>query len=473
MNAVGLLGIATIGSSLALAVSCVALRYRRGDQTRRAQVRWLMLAAGITVTFVILGWVGLALGAPVPVAFTPFLFGVVVLLPTAVGIAIVRHELFDVDRLLGATTAWILTLVASAAIFAAVVLAVGRLLGQSTGLAPTAAAFVTALALLPLQRYLASATGRLVDRDRFIAAAEVQRFADDVRSGLRPPEEVEDVLRRAQRDPGLRLVLARPDGSWADLHGTQLGAPGGIAVRAHGSVIARITLDHDTARARRRVAELARAAWVPIEVSRLRLELREALAEAEAGGARLAEATAAERKSLERDLHDEVQPRLVAVGMRLRSLQRGLGAGHSIEVDAAVAELESTVAELRRIAHGIRPSRLDDGLGAALAALRADGPVPVRVSVGALPVIEDLRALTAYFVASESVVNAQKHAHATRIDVCVEVVDDRLLVEVCDDGLGGIPPDGLVGLRDRVHPVRGELTVTSAPGFGTTIRAAL
>jgi signal transduction histidine kinase len=281
------------------------------------------------------------------------------------------------------------------------------------------------------------------------------------------------VLRAAQRDPDLRLLLARPDGSWVDLHGAEVDPPAGIDVRAHGAVIARIVLGHESARARRRVGELARAGWVPIEVSRLRLELRDALTEAEAGRTRLAAATAAERKRLERDLHDGVQPRLVATGMRLRSLQRHVGTEQAIEVDVAVAELESTVAELRRLAHGVRPSRLDDGLGAALASLRGDGDVPVRVRVGALPQLDDTRALAAYYVASEAVANALKHARASRIDVCVEAAGGRLVVEVRDDGVGGVPARGVTGLRDRVQSLRGELVVTSPVGAGTTIRAVL
>jgi signal transduction histidine kinase len=159
--------------------------------------------------------------------------------------------------------------------------------------------------------------------------------------------------------------------------------------------------------------------------------------------------------------------------MRLRSLQRGLCAKDSVEVDAAVAELESTVLELRRLAHGIRPSRLDDGLAAALTSLRNDGPVPVQVSIGELPELDDLRALTAYLVASEGVANALKHADAARIEVCAHAVDGRLVVEIRDDGVGGVAPLGLTGLRDRVQSLHGELAVASAVGGGTTLRALL
>ena len=193
-----------------------------------------MFAAVVTVACLMLGWVVLALGAPLPLAFTPLLVGVVILLPLAVGVAIVRHDLFDIDRMFSATTTWGLTLIVSAAVYAVVVFGASRALGASTGVAPTIAAFVTALILLPLQRYLSAATGRVVDHDRFVAASLVERFTDDVRAGLRAPEEIEVVLREAQRDPGLSLPLSRPDGSWTDLRGRPVDQAGGLAVRAHG-----------------------------------------------------------------------------------------------------------------------------------------------------------------------------------------------------------------------------------------------
>ncbi len=467
----GLVGVLTIGACLVATVVGVVARYRHSDPLRREQIRYLMVAAIVTVAALMLGWVALALGAPLGLAFTPFLVGAVVLLPVAVGVAIVRHDLFDVDRVLSTTTAWALTLLLSAAVYAAVVLAASRTLGASTGVAPTIAAFVTALALLPLQRHVASATGRLVDRDSFVAVSLVERFAAEVRAGTRAPEDVEEVLREAQRDPGLRLALVRPDGTWADLQGQETDLRDALVVRSHGSEIARIALGHDSVRARRRATSLARAGWVPIEVSRLRLGLRDALAETEASRERVAAANAVERRRLERDLHDGVQPRLVATGMRLRSLQRHLAPAHSAEIDVAVGELETTVAELRRLAHGVRPSRLDDGLPAALASLRAEEPVPVHVSVGELPALDDVRALTAFFVASEAVANAHKHAHASRIEVCVEAEDGRLVVEVRDDGAGGVAANGLLGLRDRLQPLHGDLFVASPVGQGTRVRA--
>ena len=330
---------------------------RRGRDLRRraispresgpSQIRYLMFAAVVTVACLMLGWVVLALGAPLPLAFTPLLVGVVILLPLAVGVAIVRHDLFDIDRMFSATTTWGLTLIVSAAVYAVVVFGASRALGADLGVAPTIAAFVTALILLPLQRYLSAATGRVVDHDRFVAASLVERFTDDVRAGLRAPEEIEVVLREAQRDPGLSLPLS-PTGRFVDGSARSPGRSSRRAGRAGArGVIARISLGYDSARARRRVADLARVGRVPIEVSRLRRGLRDALSETEAARERVAEASAVERRRPERDMHDGVQPRLVATGMRLRSLQRHLDPAQSIEIDAAVAELEATVAELR------------------------------------------------------------------------------------------------------------------------------
>ena len=102
-------------------------------------------------------------------------------------------------------------------------------------------------------------------------------------------------------------------------------------------------------------------------------------------------ATIAERRRLERDLHDGAQQRLIATGMRLRTIQRDLDPARSAEIDRAVAELEGTVGELRQLAHGVRPSRLDDGLGPALEAVRAAAPIPVDVQVSPLPVFDEVR----------------------------------------------------------------------------------
>ena len=464
--------LALIGGCLVTAVVSVVRRYRAGDDRRRLQIRWLLAAGVVTILLLVGGWVAEGFGASLTLAYTPFIFALVLIVPTAVGLAMVRHDLLDVDRLLGEGALWLVTLVASAGIFGATISVLSRTIGSTSGLGPAVAAFVTALALLPLHRTLSGRLGKVVDRDRFVAVAAMERFAADVREGSRPPEDVETVLRDAQGDPELRIALARPDG-WSDLRGTPVEEPSGFALKAGGDTIAMISLGWESARARRRIAELARVAWVPIEVSRLRLVLREALDEVEASRGRLIDAAATERKRLERDLHDGAQQRIIATGMRLRSLQLRLDPAAAAEVDTAVDELETTVNELRRLAHGVRPSRLDDGLGPALEGLLATSPVPVDLHVAALPETDEVRTLTAYLVASEAVTNALKHAHAQHIGVRLGSQGDRLTVEVSDDGVGGILDDSLTALRDRVASVGGSVRVESPAGGGTTVTAVV
>lgn len=470
---VGTVSIAVVGVCLVLAVGCVVMRYRTGAARQRQQIRWLIVGGAAVVVLLMAGWEALALGASISAAFGPFLFAIVVLVPVAVVMAIVRHDLFDIDRLLGQSAVWLVTLVLSAGLFGVVVLMLSEVVSRYTGLIGAAAAFVTALVLLPLHRSLTDLVGRVVDRDRYVGVTAVDRFAGAVRAGLREPEEVEQVLREAQGDPDLRVLLARPGGGWVTMDGTPTQGEG-FTLESGGDTIARIALGWESVRARRRIADLAKAAWVPIEVSRLRLVLRDALTEAHASRARLAEVTAQERRRLVRDLHDGAQQRIVATGLRLRLLQRDLGGTSASELETAIQELKATVEELRRLANGVRPSQLDDGLEAALVSVREMSPIPFALQVSKLPAVDDTRTLTAYLVISEAVANALKHARASHIEVSVHGDGSRLSVRVADDGIGGVSTDAqLPALRDRVLSVGGKLGVSSRPGSGTIITALI
>jgi signal transduction histidine kinase len=211
---------------------------------------------------------------------------------------------------------------------------------------------------------------------------------------------------------------------------------------------------------------------------RLRLEVTAALRDVEASRARLVQVGYEERRRLERDLHDGAQQRLVSLGMALRLAQRHLdGADMHRLIDEAVAELGTAVAELRQIAHGLRPSSLDDGLRAALAGLAQHLPIPVVLENDDDSLPDDV-ATTVYYVASEAIANAVKHAAATRIDVRIARCNGRVEVRIADDGCGGATVtagSGLAGLTDRVSAVGGALALAlaSESGHGTTIEAAV
>jgi signal transduction histidine kinase len=199
-----------------------------------------------------------------------------------------------------------------------------------------------------------------------------------------------------------------------------------------------------------------------------------------ASRARIVEAGYAERRRLERDLHDGAQQEFVSAALSLRMAREKLSHAddQALELmDAALEQLQTGLRDLRALAAGIHPSILTDrGLGAALQALAARSALPVEL--GALPAERLAPAIeaTAYFVAAEALTNAVKHAGADHVDIDVRVDDGWAVVEVRDGGAGGADPaqgSGLRGLNDRVGALDGELEVESEPGAGTTVRARL
>jgi signal transduction histidine kinase len=184
----------------------------------------------------------------------------------------------------------------------------------------------------------------------------------------------------------------------------------------------------------------------------------------------------AERRRIERDLHDGAQQRLVSLAM-------GLGAARErIETDPeggrqmvaeAHEEAKAALKEIRDLVRGIHPVILEDrGLDAALSAVVARSPVPVSLDVEVAERPPAAVESTAYFVVSEALTNVARHAHATRAAVSIARAGDRLVVEVHDDGVGGAHIDGgtgLRGLRDRVTALGGAMHVVSPPGGPTTL----
>jgi signal transduction histidine kinase len=470
-------------AALGAAVASLVVRYRRGDDLTRLQLRWLMLGAGSVPVLLAAGWVAEAAGASVSVAYSGFLVAMLLLLPATVAVAILRHDLLDVDRLLNETVAWVLTSVVAASVFAGVVLLAAEAGAEASGADTGLAAFVAALVLLPLHRRVHAAVARVLDRERTVVTARLRAFVREVRDGDAEPEQVQDALRDALHDPGLAVLVRLPGAAGlVDLTGEPATAGGGdgrdggvLPLDARGSDVGAIVLGTVTARRRRLAREAAVEVRLPIEVSRLRLELRQALDDARASRARLVEAVTQERRRLERDLHDGAQQRVVAVGMRLRSLQRSRSgdAGLQAELDAAVTGLEAIVAELRRLAHGVRPSRLDDGLDVAVRDLVSGSPIPVTVRVADVEVSEAV-ATTAYFVVAECLANTLKHAGATAAEVTITQAVRCLVVQVSDDGRGGARHGfGLTAMQDRVAALGGRLAVDSPAGAGTTVRAEI
>jgi len=219
------------------------------------------------------------------------------------------------------------------------------------------------------------------------------------------------------------------------------------------------------------------AAGLAIEIARLRVEVRRRLAEVEESRARIVTAGYDERRLLERDLHDGAQQRLVSIGLALRHIQSSLPAAseQARELNATVAEVSDAIEELRELARGVRPAGLDDGLAPALRELASRSPL--RTQVDATDERFDDRLETAaYFVASEALANAAKHARASLVTLSAARRNGSLVVSVRDDGVGGARPadgSGLVGMTDRVSALGGSLVVASPQGEGTMVTAEL
>jgi signal transduction histidine kinase len=215
------------------------------------------------------------------------------------------------------------------------------------------------------------------------------------------------------------------------------------------------------------------------QVFQLDEELQARLDELRASRARLVAAGDAERRRLERDLHDGAQSRLVALSLLLRAARRRAGEDRELAgmLDEAQDELQTSLAELRELARGIHPAVLSrHGLAPALDGLAARAPVPVTLEAADAERLPPPIESAAYFVVAEALVNVAKYASASQASVRVAREGERLTVDVADDGIGGADAErgsGLRGLADRVAALDGTLTVESPVGGGTRLRAEL
>src|SRR4051794_410979 len=214
-----------------------------------------------------------------------------------------------------------------------------------------------------------------------------------------------------------------------------------------------------------------------LSVALANAEAREQLA---ASRARVVIAGDAERRRLERNLHDGAQQRLVGLALALRLADRVVdedpAAAHAA-LSRASDELAEALAELRELARGLHPAVLTDhGLEPAIRALANRAVVPVELTFEVAERPSEPVEVAAYYVIAESLTNVAKYADATVARVEVRALGDRWLVEIADDGVGGADHrggSGLVGLGDRVAALGGRLHIESPPGHGTTVRADL
>jgi len=202
--------------------------------------------------------------------------------------------------------------------------------------------------------------------------------------------------------------------------------------------------------------------------------------ELEASRARIVATADATRRRIERDLHDGAQQQLLSLALQIRAAQAATPSEfreHRAELAHVAQGLTNVLDDLREIALGIHPAILaEGGLGPALKTLAHRSPIPVELDVrvdGRLPGPVEV---TAYYVVSEALTNAAKHAEASIVRVDVDVRDGMLCAAVLDDGVGGADPhhgSGLLGLKDRAEAIGGRISLDSSHGAGTSLRVEL
>jgi signal transduction histidine kinase len=301
----------------------------------------------------------------------------------------------------------------------------------------------------------------------------------------RAPGKLRDALARALHDPSLSLAYWLPErDGYFDVEGRPVELPGeggpktATVVEREGRPVAALVHDSALADEQHLVGAVGAAAGLALENERLQADLRARLAELRASRARMVDAADAERRRLERNLHDGTQQRLVSISMALGLAESKLDSDPSAAgqiLDEARQALGAALQELREFSQGIHPAILTErGLGPALQELVYLAPMSIVLDVPDGKRLPEPVESAAYYVVAEALANVAKYASAATVSVKVERRNGHALIEIADDGVGGADPakgSGLRGLSDRVEALGGTLAVDSTPGLGTRLRA--
>lgn len=461
---VGALAIFAVG--IPVAVASLWVRMRRAEGVERTQLQWLVL-----------GGVALALGVT-PVLPGEWGFSIGLLgLPVAIGIAMLRHGLFDIALTLNRALVFgVLTGLVVAAYALTVYGIQATTPGSRWSFALVAAAALLAAAARDRVQALVD---RLLYGHRHNASAVIARVGRRVAAASEPVDalgRLVDGLREALRLPYVAFSgLAVSVASGTPTYGVRvmpveaLGESMGtleVGLRTHDE---RWTADEVAAieEVASRAGTLAYAARLVDDVTQSRR--------------RIVTAREEERRRISADLHDGVAPALAGSALQLDSLARRLSTDPELAGRAADLRdrLRSTVTQLRGLVHGLRPPALDQlGLAGALRQVVSGHETPeCSVEIGDLGNPGAAVEVAAFAIASEAFSNALRHSAASRIGLFAAVEDGSLVVTVSDNGIGlpGHPRAGvgMVSMRERAGEVGGRLELLETPGGGTTVRASL
>ena len=453
-------------------------RFHGADRVRRAQLRWMLLAALLNVVLMVVPL--LAGGLVVDVAFVVSMMAVA----AAVVIAVTRHRLYDVDVVLGATLVY--GGLATVVVIIDLALFVGVSAIVDEPVAAVAAAGVVAVLYGPLRARMQRWVDRILTggSDPYAVVSALGRRLEEVVEPAELLHEVARTVSTAFRSPYARVELDRADGATVVAEHGYVPGPEELVVLPFAyreTVIGRLALAAPSipaaAASRQLLADVVRQAAAAVRATSLADELQ-------LSRERLVTGVAEERRRLRRDLHDGLGPTLAAAALKIEAArnltEHDPGAARSV-LDEVRDDLGAVLGDVRRLVHDLRPPALDQwGLAGAVRrqAERFDGRPAVTVHTdGDLDALPAAVEVAAYRIASEALANAVRHAAATRIEVTLRSGSDGLEIEVVDDGAGiaagpsaGI---GLVAMRERSAELGGSCTVGPAPGGGTRVHALL
>lgn len=451
-----------------LAVVSLGVRMRRAEGVERTQLQWLFLGGLVLAA-------GTIPGLPGEWGLSAGLLGV----PVSIGIAMLRHGLFDVEVTLNrALVLGVLTGLVVAAYALAVYVVQAAAPGSGWGLALVAAAAL--LAAVARDRVQAG-VDRLLYGHRHNPYAVISRVARGVAAASEPVDALQRLVE------GLREALKLPYVAFvgADLS-ISSGTPGhghrAVPAQALGETVGALHVGLRVADESWTAAETAAVAEVAAQAGTLAYAAG-LVADVARSRGRIVTAREEERRRISADLHDGVAPALAGTALQLDALVRRLEAAELDDLATGAARLRDslreTVSGLRTLVHGLRPPVLDRrGLAGALRELVAGHETPrCMAHIGELGTPPAAVEVTAYAIASEAFANAVRHAAASTVTLTASVRDGRLELTVADNGIGmpSRPRAGLgtVSMRERAAEVGGRLELMETPGGGTTVHASL
>jgi signal transduction histidine kinase len=484
----------------------VGVRFRRSRDQERSQMRWFAYVAALALALLLSSAIGSG-----EVTATAGFFGIDVLLPLTIGLAVMKYGLYDIDVFISRTIVYGSLAVFITAVYVGIAVGIGTLVGS--GGKPNLALSILATAIVaigfqPVREQVQKVANRLVYGKRATPYEVLSQFSERVAESYASDEvlprmarvlaegtagELAEVwlrsgveLRRAAAFP---LDAAMP--ALVQLNGsTELSIPTAdrsVMVRHQGEVLGALAVTKRRGESLTPIEiklmdDLAQQAGLVLKNVGLAADLQARLVDLRASRQRLVAAQDDERRKLERNLHDGAQQYLVAIKVKL-GLAGMLLTKDPDKAKATLTQLKGDADEaletLRDLARGIYPPLLaEKGLPTALQAQARKATLPVTIDADGVGRYSQDTEAALYFCILEALQNVQKYAQASSATVRLRELGDQLSVEVADDGRGfdvrnTLRGNGLTNMEDRLDALGGALQIASSPGNGTTLRAVI